>query len=159
MKSEGFCATSTCQSQTSASDKSAHCSAADGHNGVLGQTSNWGNIFPLTQTRVKKKKIPETRTQQRHERILYGLAAFLLYFSSHTVVYFPLLLPSVATFPHRHSQLSRFMSALSFIFRRTMPPRASITRPAFFSWQWEWGFHDTRAPAMANSPIWNGLQT
>ncbi len=115
----------------------------------IGTDKQLGNIFPLTQTRIKSQK-------HAHSNDMRGSCtppAFLLYFTSHTVVYFPLLLPSVATFPHRHSQLSCFMSVLSFIFRRTMPPRASITGPAFFSWRWERAFHDTRAPAMANSWI------
>lgn len=45
---------------------------------------------------------------------------FLLYFTSHTVVYFSLFSPSVATFPYRQPQLSCFMSALG---SHSPPPR------------------------------------
>lgn len=47
---------------------------------------------------------------------------FLLYFTSHTVVYFSLLSPSVATFPYRQPQLSCFLSARSFHTLSQMAP-------------------------------------
>lgn len=100
---------------------------------LWGRKGKWGNIFliidPITCRRTQRRRY---RTWEEGP-VQHQALVFLLYSTSHTVVYFSLPSPSVATFPCRQPQLSCFISVLSFILpsKMTLPHKSDQTGNAF----------------------------